>query len=152
MHGGYLSLYSCCLQAIRWCSCSFLSIQRKESAKSIVSAKSWHECCDGTKILTKCDGSWLFLLHAWSNRKQIPVCDWSCPLLMCSFFLLARWIHRMRKREKDAMNYGKGKLIINYIACEIFPSEWTVFVAFDLRPKVLEKKGAQVTDQSWSNI
>jgi hypothetical protein len=42
----------------------------------------------------------------------------------------------------------KGKLIINYIACEIFPSEWTVFVAFDLRPKVLEKKGVQVTDQS----
>jgi hypothetical protein len=42
----------------------FLYIQGKESAKSIVSAKSWHECCEGNKLVTKCDGSLLFLLHA----------------------------------------------------------------------------------------
>jgi hypothetical protein len=33
-------------------------------------------------------------------------------------------------------------------ACEIFPSESTVFATFDLRSKVVEKKGVQVTDQS----
>jgi hypothetical protein len=67
---------------------------------------------------------------------------------MSSFFVLARGIHGMRKREEDAMNYGKGRFIINYLACEIFPSESTVFATFDIRPKVVEKKGVQVTDQS----
>jgi hypothetical protein len=152
MHGGYPSLYTCCLQSIRWCSCSFLSIQRKESAKSIVGAKSWHECCEGTKILTKCDGSWLFLLHAWSNRKEIPVCDWGCPLLMYSFFVLARGIHGMRKREEDAMNYGKGNWLLITLLARFFRVNRQFLLHLFLYQRLCEKREVQITDQSWSNI
>jgi hypothetical protein len=42
----------------------------------------------------------------------------------------------------------KANLLLITLLARFFPSESTVFATFDLRPKVVEKKGVQVTDQS----
>jgi hypothetical protein len=71
---------------------------------------------------------------------------------MYSFFVLARGIHGMRKREEDAMNYGKGNWLLITLLARFFRVNRQFLLHLFLYQRLCEKREVQITDQSWSNI